>query len=138
MRVRVVAPSVIGSSGKRYERWWSLRDVIAVRTVKALRDSGCPLQKVREAVKLLESLDESLTTTRLVWDGHDVFLQDQWGQIVSAIRRPGQFVLHTTVLPLAQWEAETSDLAKDIAVRAEKRRRIRSRSTRTTTARLSS
>ncbi|WP_425325968.1 MerR family transcriptional regulator [Nocardioides dongkuii] len=138
IRVRVVSPSVIGSTGKRYERWWSLQDVMAVRAVKALRESGCPLQKVREAVRLLEKSSASLHSTRLVWDGQDVFLQDQWGSIVSAIRKPGQLVLHTTVLPLGQWEAETSAIAEEVAVRSEKRRRRESRSSRTETTRLSS
>lgn len=138
VRVRLVSPSVIGSAGKRYERWWSLQDVIAVRAVKALRDSGCPLQKVREAVRLLEESRDSLHSTRLVWDGQDVFLQDQWGSIVSAIRKPGQLVLHTTVLPLGHWENETSTLAEEIAVRSEKRRRLNAVGRRTETTRLSS
>lgn len=138
VRVGLVGPSVIGSSGNRYERWWSLSDVVAVKTVKALRDSGCPLQKVRAAVKLLASLDESLSSTRLVWDGSDVFLLDSWGKVVSAIREPGQSVLQTTVLPLGHWEKESEALAEDIRVRSEKRRRKASRSRRIETSSLRS
>lgn len=138
VRVGVVKPSLIGSTGKRYERWWSLDDVISVRTVKALRDSGCPLQKVRKAVTLLRSLPSPLAANRLVWDGEDVFIQDQLGTVVSALRRPGQLVIQATVLPLGQWENEGDHLAEDLNVRREQLRRKTSRSRRTSTARLTS
>jgi len=138
VRVGVVKPSVIGPSGHRYERWWSLSDVVAIKTVKALRDSGCPLQTVRRAVALLRSLDQDLASSRLVWDGEDVFIQDEFGSIVSAFRRPGQLVLHATVLPLADWARESDEISEEISVRIERRRRRSSRSRRSQTTRLSS
>jgi DNA-binding transcriptional MerR regulator len=112
-RTGLVRPSVRGSSGRRVTRLWSVTDVLTVRTVKTLRDAGCPLQKVREARRLIESkwADDSGKVV-LLWDNvDDVLALLPSGALISTIRKPAQSVLHVVAVPLSKWQAEVEELA---------------------------
>ena len=111
-RTGLVEPSVRGSVGRRVERRWSVQDALVVRAIKGLRDAGCPLQRVREAKRLLvEAWSEDLSDHVLVWDGADVLAIDKWGKARSLVKRPDQHVLHFVALPLGAWLSAIEALA---------------------------
>jgi DNA-binding transcriptional MerR regulator len=111
-RTGLVVASVRSSAGRRIPRLWSVKDVVAVRAIKALRDAGCPLSKVRQVKRILEeSWDQDLTTAVLFWDGRDVLAVRPWGEVESTLLRPGQQVLHLLALPLQNWVREVEDRA---------------------------
>ena len=126
-RTGLVEPSVRGSSGRRVERQWSIQDVLVVRSVKGLRDAGCPLQQVREAKKLLQAKSsEGLSDHVLFWDGGDVVAIDKWGNLQSLVRRPSQQMLHVVALPISSWKkALEADIEKTDASRSEKKTETR-------------
>lgn len=111
-RTGLVVPSVRASAGRRVPRLWSVKDVVIVRAIKALRDAGCPLAKVRRVKMLVEEIwGQDLTATVLFWDGRDVLAVRPWGEVESALSRPGQQVLHLVALPLHHWVTETQQRA---------------------------
>jgi DNA-binding transcriptional MerR regulator len=112
-RTGLVTPSVRGSSGRRVPRLWSVKDVVIVRAIKALRDAGCPLPKVRQVKRLVEEgWGQDLTSTVMFWDGRDVLALRAWGDVESILARPGQQVLHLVALPLHHWVTETESQAE--------------------------
>jgi len=103
------SPTVLGSAGHRYERYWAPKDLLAVQVIKSLRGAGCSMQKVRLVGRLLEKHWEiGLTGKTLLYDGRDVMIVDEdRDAILSAIKEPGQAVFKSTVMfvrvPLGVW-----------------------------------
>lgn len=119
-----MSPSLIGSSGKRSDRYWSVRDLVTVRTIKALRQAGCPLQQVRVASQQVAELwSADLSSTTLYWDGSDVIATSQWGELVSLIKQPNQQMLQLVTLPLLAWRTDAEERAKVIDVAEIRARR---------------
>jgi len=103
-RTGLVEASVRGSSGPRRPMLWSVRDAVVVRAVKALRDAGAPLQRVRAAKRELErGWGEALGKAMLLWDGADVLRLGTWGELESVVKRPGQSVIRLVALPVGAW-----------------------------------
>lgn len=120
----LVTPSLRPSSGKRATRWWSVSDLVTVRALRALRDAGCPMQTLRRARATIEGAWRSpLSSVVLCWDGTDVLIVDQWGNVRSAIKHPGQQVLHFVVIPMEAWRLEAQ--AEASAVEVSYLRRLR-------------
>jgi DNA-binding transcriptional MerR regulator len=122
IRTGLVRPSVRATPGRRVPRLWSIDDAIVVRTIKALRDAGCPLQRIRAVKRLLASQEARLGGATLFWDGTDVLLMKQWGEVESAVRRPGQQVLHVLAIPLSPWREELGSEATVVPMRARRQR----------------
>jgi DNA-binding transcriptional MerR regulator len=133
-RTGLVVASVRPSAGRRVPRLWSVKDVVVVRAIKALRDAGCPLTKVRHVKRLVEeSWGQDLSATVLFWDGNDVLAVRPWGEVESVFRRPGQQVLHLVALPLHHWVTEAEERSSlhgrslaDPPTRTESRRTMNS------------
>lgn len=128
----IVRPSLRGSEGRRVTRWWSLSDLVAVRAVKALRESGCPLQTLRRAQAVIEEAwDETIGSTILHWDGVDLLRVGSMGEVQSVVKHPGQAVLHLVALPLGEWRAENESDATpvDLGAFVEQRRKREQRRT---------
>jgi hypothetical protein len=107
IRLGLCSPGIRGSRGKRYTRYWTVRDAVMVRTIKALRDAGCPLQRIRAAQRLIElHWSESFSGSVLVWDGHDLLAIGPWGEVRSVWRKPGQLAFHALAIPVGQWRLE--------------------------------
>ncbi len=104
----VVRPSLRGPEGKRVEQWWTTRDVVVVRVVRALRTAGAPMAQIRRARRQLESWGEDLASCQLYWDGRSVLVADGHDAPVSVGLQPGQRVWHFMVLPVGEWEAEAA------------------------------
>jgi DNA-binding transcriptional MerR regulator len=109
VRTGLVAPSLRTDPGRRRTRLWTVRDAVVVRTIAALRSSGCPLQQVRRARTQIENEWGGIRSdTALMWTGGDVVRIGPDGEIESLLRLPRQQVLRFVVLPLGSWQAEAS------------------------------
>lgn len=116
-RTGVVVPSLRTSAGRRATLWWSLSDLVAVRSVKALRDAGCPLQTLRRIQTVIaETWSEDLGSSVLHWDGVDVIRVGPFGEVESLVRHPGQEVLHVMALPIGRWQADLAQQAEVVDI----------------------
>ena len=103
----LIYPSIRGPKGQRVTRLWSAKDVVIIRSIKALRNAGCPLQVLRSVKKTLnDSTDESIRDQVLYWDGFDLLGLDNWGNLQSLRRRPRQQMLHVLAIPIGDWNRE--------------------------------
>jgi DNA-binding transcriptional MerR regulator len=134
VRTGLVQPSILGSAGHRFTRWWSIQDTVTVRTIKTLREAGCPLQTVRRAKTVVEDWwNEPLSEVVLFWDGSDVLAIEPWGTVRSAVRHPGQQALHLVALPVTRWARELEAHAVEVTDLQEQRARRRGNRGRTGT-----
>lgn len=109
VRTGLVSPSVRSGEGKRKTRRWSISDAVCVRTLKELRDAGAPVRLLARArEQLQDSWHQSLTSKVLFWDGGDILLLDDWENLVSLVREPGQSTLRIVALPLGRFASDAA------------------------------
>ena len=115
--VGLITPTLRGSEGKRVTRWWSVQDLVAARSIKALRESGCPLQTLRLAQGVLvERWEDSVGDAVLIWDGSDLLRIGEMGEVHSLIKHPGQGHFRLVALPVGHWRAATEDRGTEVDV----------------------
>lgn len=86
-RIRLVRPQ---------DRRYSFRDLVALRVVASLLDSGLPLARIKRALTYLVESGEDVAGLRLVTDGEAVWACRDDGQILDALRH-GQLALFVAV-----------------------------------------
>lgn len=79
-----------------HERRYSFRDLVALRVVSSLLDSGLSLARIRRALRFLIESGEDVAGLRLVTDGDTVWACRDDGQILDALRH-GQLALFLAV-----------------------------------------
>jgi DNA-binding transcriptional MerR regulator len=72
-RTDLVTPSVRDATGSGSQRLYSFQDLVTLRVIKSLLDTGVSLQRVRKAVEHLGSLDRPLAGVTLMSDGAGVY-----------------------------------------------------------------
>lgn len=73
-RTNLVNPTVRGAHGSGTQRLYSFRDILVLKIVKGLLDTGISLQNIRRAVEKLENLGiDDLSGITLVSDGSTVY-----------------------------------------------------------------
>jgi DNA-binding transcriptional MerR regulator len=108
-RIGLLAASPEQGSASRY----SFRDLVALRVVASLLESGLSLARVRKAVRYLVEAGEDIAGLRLVTDGDTVWACRDDGQILDALRR-GQLALFVAVDRMAaDVEAEVRAFAAE-------------------------
>jgi DNA-binding transcriptional MerR regulator len=75
---------------------YSFRDLVALRVVRSLLDTGLASSRVRAAIRWLRDSGEELASLRLVTDGRHVWACHDDGQILDALRA-GQLALFVAV-----------------------------------------
>jgi DNA-binding transcriptional MerR regulator len=95
----VLRPSLADASGSGTRRRYSFDDLIALKTIGALRDAGVSLAAVRNVVSFLRSrgLAAPLAEARLLVEGHDVLWLETDQDVVSLLGRPSQQALRFVV-----------------------------------------
>ena len=74
-RTQLVEPTVRGAAGSGSQRLYGFRDILVLKLVKRLLDTGISLQQIRTAVtQLREAGIEDLAQTTLMSDGASVYL----------------------------------------------------------------
>lgn len=82
-------------------RLYTFLDIVAIRTIVALLDKGCPLQRIRKAVRHLQTqfrgeTVETLASRTLLTDGDKVYLLSDADQIMEVLS--GQTVMHVVCM----------------------------------------
>ena len=98
-RTDLVRPSLADASGSGSRRLYSYRDLLELKVIKTLLDSGLRLESVRDVFTYLrEQLGEDIVSANLVINGNTPVLVRTDGELIDLLRK-GQGVLN--ILPLA-------------------------------------
>ncbi len=96
-RTELVEPTVRGAAGSGSQRLYGFRDILVLKLVKRLLDTGISLQQIRTAVnQLRESGVEDLAQTTLMSDGASVYLCTTNDDVIDLVSR-GQGVFGIAV-----------------------------------------
>ena len=97
-RTNLIRPSAADASGSGSRRQYSYKDLLELKVVKKLLDSGIKLTSVRDVFAYMrEHVDTEISSAHIVIDGSSVILCD--GDNLVDVVRHGQGVLN--VLPLS-------------------------------------
>jgi DNA-binding transcriptional MerR regulator len=72
-RTELVTPSVKDAHGSGTQRLYSFQDLVSLRVIKNLLDTGVSLQRVRKAVEYLQEMDRPPHGVTLMSDGKGVY-----------------------------------------------------------------
>lgn len=86
-RTGLVVPSVRGASGSGSQRLYGFRDILILRIVKRLIDTGVSLQNIRAAVDHLATRDgEDLARITLMSDGASIYECRSADEVIDLVR----------------------------------------------------
>jgi DNA-binding transcriptional MerR regulator len=116
-RTGLVEPSVRAAHGSGSQRLYSFRDILVLKVVKRLLDTGISLQQIRAAVQhLRDHGSEDLAQVTLMSDGVSVYECTSADEVVDLLQG-GQGVFGIALGRV--WREVEGDLALLPAVRAE-------------------
>ena len=124
-RTELVEPTVRGAAGSGSQRLYGFRDILVLKLVKRLLDTGISLQQIRTAVnQLRESGVNDLAQTTLMSDGASVYLCTSNDEVIDLVSRgQGVFgiavgkVLREVENSLVELDSERPDIADELAAR---------------------
>ncbi|CAN5137752.1 MerR family transcriptional regulator [soil metagenome] len=124
-RTGLVEPTVRGAAGSGSQRLYGFRDILVLKLVKRLLDTGISLQQIRIAVnQLREAGISDLAQTTLMSDGASVYLCTSNDEVIDLVSRgQGVFgiavgkVLREVETSLVELDAERPDVADELALR---------------------
>lgn len=86
-RTGLVTPSIRNATGSGSQRLYSFRDILVLKVVKRLLDTGVSLQQIRQAVThLREHRVQSLASITLMSDGASVYECTSADEVVDLIQ----------------------------------------------------
>lgn len=100
-RTELVNPSVRRADGSGTQRLYSFEDIVQLRVVKRLLDTGVSLQRVRLAIDEIRDRGRSPADVTLVSDGSSVFMVDDNAQVIDLLQR-GQGVFAIALGPVVE------------------------------------
>jgi DNA-binding transcriptional MerR regulator len=116
-RTALVEPSVQSAHGSGSQRLYSFRDILVLKVVKRLLDTGISLQQIRAAVQhLRDHGTEDLAQVTLMSDGVSVYECTSPDEVVDLLAG-GQGVFGIALGRV--WSEVAGELAEMPAVRAE-------------------
>lgn len=125
-RTELVEPTVRTAQGSGSQRLYGFRDILVLKLVKRLLDTGISLQQIRSAVlQLREAGIRDLTGTTLMSDGASVYLCTSDDEVIDLVSRgQGVFgiavgkVLREVELTLVDFEGQSgSEQLDELAAR---------------------
>ncbi|MGR4009582.1 MerR family transcriptional regulator [Leucobacter sp. 1207-22] len=135
-RTGLVEPTVRSAKGSGSQRLYGFRDILVLKLVKRLLDTGISLQQIRTAVEQLhEAGVHDLSQTTLMSDGASVYLCTSSDEVIDLVSQ-GQGVfgiavgkvlreVETTLVDMDDHrEKGESDLVDELAVRRNSRLKI--------------
>jgi len=94
----LIKPSIQGAQGTGSTRLYSFMDLVQLKVVKSLRDSGMSLQKIRKSIsyikKHLPEIQEPLSDLRFITDGIGIFVITKDDRKIIDTLKQGQLILH--------------------------------------------
>ena len=112
MKSGLVTPSLAKPQGRGKHARWDFRDLVAIRTVQALRQHGISLQGLRKVVEYIQGhqgIEHPLRECWLATDGHEVYMGDG-DTLLALLRKPGQ----RTLFHLVNMQQTTEELRAKI------------------------
>ena len=86
-RTGLVEPTVRGAKGSGSQRLYSFRDILLLKIVKRLLDTGVSLQQIRTAVNALHERGvEDLTSITLMSDGASVYECTSADEVIDLVQ----------------------------------------------------
>lgn len=124
-RTSLVEPTIRGAAGSGSQRLYGFRDILVLKLVKRLLDTGISLQQIRTAVEQLrESGVSDLAQTTLMSDGASVYLCTSNDEVIDLVNRgQGVFgiavgkVLREVESSLVDLEQAAQDPSDELALR---------------------
>ena len=111
-RTDLVTPSITPATGSGSKRRYSYGDVLEVKVIKSLLDSGLSLARARQAVQCLrDALGADLASSSLVMSDAGSVLAHTDGELVDLLRG-GQGVFN--IVPLAGVVAELTTTLRQV------------------------
>jgi DNA-binding transcriptional MerR regulator len=111
-RTNLVTPSITPATGSGSKRAYSYGDVLEIKVIKSLLNSGLSLNRTRQAVECLRSaLGADLASSSLVMSDSGSVLAKSDGDLVDLLRG-GQGVFN--IVPLAGVVAELTTMIRSI------------------------
>ncbi len=110
-RTSLVRPSVRDAEGSGTQRLYSFEDVLQLKLIKQLLDTGVSLQKVRPAIEYLRANGRAPQSATLLSDGRRIFLVESPEEIYDLMKN-GQGVFAIDIEPIR------SDLQRAVEKRA--------------------
>lgn len=115
-RIGLVSPSIRSAKGSGSQRLYAFRDILVLKVVKRLLDTGVSLQQIRAAIgQLTEYGVEDLAAVTLMSDGASVYLCTSDDEVIDLIQG-GQGVFGIAVGKVwREVEGELSELPTERA-----------------------
>lgn len=86
-RTGLVEPSIRGAKGSGSQRLYSFRDILLLKVVKRLLDTGVSLQQIRTAVTALHARGvDDLTSITLMSDGASVYECTSADEVIDLVQ----------------------------------------------------
>lgn len=118
-RTDLVTPSITPATGSGSKRRYSYSDVLEVKVIKSLLNSGVALARARQAVECLrDSLGADLASSSLVMSDTGSVLAHDDGDLVDLLRG-GQGVFN--IVPLANVVAELTTMMRQANISTSER-----------------
>lgn len=117
-RTGLVSPSIRKAEGSGSQRLYSFEDIVRLRVVKRLLDTGVTLERIRAALEELTRQGRALADVTLASDGRTVYAIDDDRQLLDLLQR-GQGVFAIALDPLVnELRGEVSALpaARGVAI----------------------
>jgi DNA-binding transcriptional MerR regulator len=95
-RTGLVSPSIREAGGSGTQRLYSFQDMLQLRIIKKLLDTGISLQQIRRAIEHLRDTRQPLHGVTLMSDGASIYALESPEEIVDVLRR-GQGVFAIAV-----------------------------------------
>lgn len=128
-RTALVQPSVRGAHGSGTQRLYAFRDILVLKLVKRLLDTGVSLQQIRIAINQLRDAGiNDLARTTLMSDGAKVYLCNSDDEVIDLLGRgQGVFgiavgrVLEEVEATLSRITPSTLDAIDELSLRRERK-----------------
>jgi len=98
-RTGLAVPTIRNAQGSGSHRLYSFEDIVRLRVVKRLLDTGVTLERIRKALEELTRQGRALADVTLASDGRTVYAIDDDRQLLDLLQR-GQGVFAIALDPL--------------------------------------
>jgi DNA-binding transcriptional MerR regulator len=95
-RTDLVTPSIRDATGSGSQRLYAFEDLVTLRVIKSLLDTGVSLQRVRASVEYLRTMERPLSGVTLMSDGAGVYEAHSPEAVIDLLRK-GQGVFAIAV-----------------------------------------
>jgi DNA-binding transcriptional MerR regulator len=87
-RTELVTPSIREAGGSGTQRLYSFQDLVLLRLIKSLLDTGVSLQQIRKAIEYLrENEGNELTGITLMSDGRSIYACSTPGEVMDVLQK---------------------------------------------------